>query len=36
MVLGHATYDVLQTLILTSQLGFSMPGMENRYWLAYN
>ena len=26
----NATCGVLQTLILTSQLGFSIPGMENR------
>ena len=30
-VLGYAIYDVLQTLIPISQLGFSIPGMENRY-----
>ena len=30
-VLGYATCDALQTLISTSQLGFSMPGMENCY-----
>jgi len=47
MVLGYTTYYVLlfyhrrRTIGLawnyveTSQLGFSIPGMENRYWLAY-
>ena len=36
MVLEYTTCGALQTLIPTNQLEFSMPGMENRYWLAYN
>ena len=33
---GHATCHILQTLTSANQSGFSMPGMENRYWLAYH
>ena len=36
MVLGHATRHIPQTLTSTNQSGFSIPGMENRYWLAYH
>jgi len=35
-VLGHATCYILQTLTSANQSGFSIPGMENCYWLAYN
>ena len=32
-VLGYTIYDILQTLIPISQLGFSIPRMENPDWL---
>ena len=34
-VLGHATCHILQTLTSANQSGFSMPSIENCYWLTY-
>jgi hypothetical protein len=34
--LGRVTCQTLPTLTSANQSGFSMPGMENRYWLAYS